>query len=183
MAEVEKHVHIVPQILNGLIDSYFYSLAKEVRENSSHEILTNKVHHSIDWSKFSTGYIGAKRTIAVAMHIRSLYSRILEETLKKSSVVSFWSLESFNLYVLAPEVISRIVMDQMDLTLKESINLMELTGDYGKYIMDKIPFEDTILDLVSDEESSEEKPLDQEIATDGSEEIADGSSSPIGTVW
>lgn len=186
MKEADKHVHIVPQILNGVIDSYFYSLAKEVKESSGHEILTGKVHHSVDWSKFSTGYIGPKRTIAVAMHIKSVYSKILEETLKKSSVVSFWSLESFNLYVLAPEVISRIVMDQMDLSLKDSLNLMELTADYGKYIMDRIPFEDILPELSSDDEAchqelsddnaSHEKPLDEDIPTDA-------SSSPIGTVW
>ncbi|GMF03563.1 unnamed protein product [[Candida] boidinii] len=59
--------------------------------------------------------------------------------MKTNKIIRFWSTINFNLYVLTPEIISRITKNEFRLKeIDDSYDLMELTSDYGWFVADNI---------------------------------------------
>ncbi|CDK26869.1 unnamed protein product [Kuraishia capsulata CBS 1993] len=128
----------VRKIVGGSAKSYYYRLARELAETSPRELITQQELMDLKTQSFPMGYFGTKRGSAITQHILEEYSqeiRDLEE--RGDKVVKFLSVERFASMVLTCEVLARGARKEFSLpSLEDAYNLLELTCDYGWYIMD-----------------------------------------------
>ncbi|ODQ80358.1 hypothetical protein BABINDRAFT_161308 [Babjeviella inositovora NRRL Y-12698] len=140
LKRLAPHLSLVPQILAGSQTSYFYSLARDIQDRSSNEEITLKEFSSLQISKlFSCGYIGPKRQTIAFLAIQKRYSAELLAAYSKNSTLRFWSIDSFASYVLANELLCRLVIEDYKCSEDQAYAVMESTADYGKYIADRVP--------------------------------------------
>lgn len=136
--ETEKYMKIIPEILNGDLPSYFYAEAEKICNNSHRTMITDDEIISLNKNKY-TGYMGSKRSAIVSNVITNEFGGLLNEKMKTNKIIRFWSTINFNLYVLTPEIISRITKNEFRLKeIDDSYDLMELTSDYGWFVADNI---------------------------------------------
>lgn len=145
LERIEKHLHIIPELLAGKIEmSYFYDLAKEQQRKSIGETINFKEKLLIDWSKFFGGYYGFKRQLFVASVIISKCRKELNSALKKNSTLAYWTPPGFSTYVLANEIIIRLIMEDFKCNFDKAENIIRETSDYGVVILDTVELNDDL---------------------------------------
>ncbi|GAV28261.1 hypothetical protein PMKS-001731 [Pichia membranifaciens] len=90
------------------------------------------------------GYIGAVRGFHIGKAIErdSTLRNLIKEKAKFSRVINFWGIDNFTQYVLAPEVIAHIVLEQGKLEdLDAAYDEMEETNDYGIFVTNTVDIE------------------------------------------
>lgn len=162
---VEKYRAVVIDILEGQIGSYFYNEAKKLQQASPLMTIRGEDISNLPKERFY-GYIGAVRGFHIGKAIERdpTLRNLIKEKAKFSKVINFWGVDNFTQYVLAPEVIAHIVLEQGKLEdLDAAYDEMEETNDYGIFVTNTVDIEgkdsiDTPLDeeniefIVSEEE-------------------------------
>jgi hypothetical protein len=141
VARSQNHLGCVPLILKGELVSMYYAEAAEIRKRSSSLTASNTEFNRIEFSRFTIGFYGLKRQAVLAQLIAEKYKDEIQETLRKNKTMEWWSKSSFVLYVLAPEVATRIAAEELSIDLDDAADLFLETIDYGKYITDLAPIE------------------------------------------
>lgn len=137
MERTSKHLNIIPQILKGKIEtSFFYDLAKNQFQSSSHETMSQKEKWNIDWHKFFAGYYGFKRQLFVASLIISKFKRDLHIAANKNKTVSYWTINGFSTFVLANEIILKFTMEDLDCDMSKAERIIQESSEYGTVVSD-----------------------------------------------
>ncbi|GEQ70785.1 hypothetical protein JCM33374_g4464 [Metschnikowia sp. JCM 33374] len=101
-------------------------------------------HTTLDlpWSSFIGGFYGFHRQHFISSLIEAKHGDILCKCRNKT--VIYWSPDMFSMYVLANEIIIRLVMEDMKLSWKQAEALLQETSDYGISIADAIDMDDDL---------------------------------------
>lgn len=143
----EKHMEIVPRILNGKESTLdYYELARTQQRNSAHAIMSSDEKWSIDWEKYHGGYFGFKRQLIVGNVISKKYEDILLEKAKKNKVVLYWTISGFSTFVLANEILIRMAMEDMGWDFEKTHEFMRNLTDYGRILADSVEIKDDLED-------------------------------------
>jgi len=141
-SRTEKHIPLLKGILSGHRRSHFYDIARGISQESLHPFITDLELINVSKDRFH-GYYGAVRAHVISAYIIDKLGPLLKEKFHRNRVMKFWRTDYFALYVLASEVIARLVEEDMQFdTLDEAYAEMQRTNDYGLYVMDKIQLED-----------------------------------------
>lgn len=141
-SRVMKHKAIIPDILNGSIASHYYNLANQQYKSSNNSSMTTEDNWQINWSKFIGGYYGLKRQQFIALILLSEFKLLIQNV--KNATVNYWNYNQFTTYVLANEIIIRLVMEDMGYSQSKAELFLEDTQDYGQYITDTVPLVDDL---------------------------------------
>lgn len=134
--EFEKHRSCVLQIIKGEIVSAYYAQAAEIVKKSSSTTASQEDFNNIRLSEFTIGYFGIKRQATIAQFISREFKQELQRSTLTNATVSWWSKDSFVLYILAAEVAARIAAEQLNIDVLDVYDLFAETVDYGKYVTD-----------------------------------------------
>ena len=140
---VEKYRPLVIDILEGQIGSYFYNEAKRLQQASPLMTIRGEDISNLPKERYY-GYIGAVRGFHIGKAIErdSTLRNLIKEKAKFSKVINFWGIDNFTQYVLAPEVIAHIVLEQGKLEdLDAAYDEMEETNDYGIFVTNTVDIE------------------------------------------
>lgn len=136
---IEPLLEVVPRLLAGEEDlSIFYNLAHEQYKSLPHLTMTSRETFEIPFQKYVAGYYGLLRQNFVSMLIQAKYGDLLRKSRNKT--VLYWSPDMFATYVLANEIILRLVMEDMEMSKLQAESFLQKTADYGTYIADEIEF-------------------------------------------
>ncbi|KAG0682618.1 Restriction of telomere capping protein 4 [Pichia californica] len=133
---VKKYRKVLVDILNGEIGSFFYTEAKVLQQSSPMMSIKGDEIHNLPKHRFY-GYIGAVRGFHIGKMIEndSFLNELLREKMRYSDVIKFWGINNFSQYVLAPELIAHLILDEGKLEdLDEAYDIMEDTNDYGMFV-------------------------------------------------
>ena len=134
------HLSICNYILSGRLSSLYYTHAKELQVQSRRDVLTTADLRNANLLKFTAGYFGLKRQAIVGMLILERYRE--ELTHNKNPVVTFWGPSDFANYVLAPEVLCYLCMEDFHLTdIEDAWEIMQNTTEFGTKVADNDPLE------------------------------------------
>lgn len=139
---VLSHKSIIPHILNGTTASHYYNLAKQQYKSSNNSSMTKADNWQINWASFIGGYYGLKRQQFVALILLSEFKSLIQNI--KNATVSYWNYHQFTTYVLANEIIIRLVMKDMHCSQIKAENIILETHEYGQFITDTIPLIDDL---------------------------------------
>lgn len=140
---VDAHIDIIPKILAGENElSFYYTLALDQRKLLKHSTMTLEERWDIEWAKYIGGYYGLQRQLFISTLIQNKYSELLSKSSNKT--VKYWTPDMFATYVLANEIILKLVMEDMDVLKPEAEKLMKDTIDYGCKIADDEEFQDDL---------------------------------------
>ncbi|QPG77072.1 hypothetical protein FOA43_004470 [Brettanomyces nanus] len=138
---VDEKIEVVKEIVEGRKKSHFYKLAKQYSRSSSKPFLTDLELINLPKQRYF-GYFGVVRSYIIAKRIEEKLGMIIRSESKENKVIEFWGVNYYALYVLTPEVIARMVKQEMGFgTLHEAYEEMEKTNDYGLFVMDKVKLE------------------------------------------
>lgn len=141
--KVGKHLEVIPKILAGEEElSFYYTLASDQRKQLLHLVMTLDERWDIKWEKYVAGFYGLKRQNFVASLIQAKYLHLLMKLTNKT--VRYWGPDMFATYVLANEIILRLVMEDLDLEKDLAEKLLKDTVDYGCKLADEKKFEDDL---------------------------------------
>lgn len=139
----EKHIEIVPRILAGEEElSFYYTLALDQRKLLKHSTMTLEERWDINWSKYIGGFYGLQRQLFISTMIQNKYNDLLSKSTNKT--VKYWTPDMFATYVLANEIILKLVMEDMELLKPEAEKLMKDTVDFGFKVADDEEFQDDL---------------------------------------
>ncbi|GMM27881.1 Rtc4 protein [Martiniozyma asiatica (nom. inval.)] len=160
--EIDKVVkelqNYIIDILKGKVGSFFYTQAKNIQRKSKRNMITDDELISLPKNIYY-GYIGSKRGFLIAISILDNLEikNIVDNVSLTNNVMQFWGIDAFAQYVLAPEVIAKIIMKEKNLKdLELAYDEMEYSNDYGFYIMNNIKVLDRF-DLQHAQESEKAK--------------------------
>ncbi|EGW31973.1 uncharacterized protein SPAPADRAFT_66652 [Spathaspora passalidarum NRRL Y-27907] len=152
----EKHIDIIPKILRGkLPPSFYYDLAKKQRDKSIHETMGGTEKFQINWESFYGGYYGLKRQSIIGTLISNRFQQELKRSANTNRTVSYWTIPRFCTYVLANEILIRMVMEDMKCDFEKAEEIISATTDYGIVVADSMEVEFDLDD--SDESSSDQE--------------------------
>lgn len=138
-----EHIDIIPRILAGEEElSFYYTLALEQRKMLNHSTMTLEERWDIKWEKYIGGFYGLQRQLFISTLLQNKYSELLSKSLNKT--VKYWTPDMFSTYVLANEIILKLVMEDMGLLKPDAEKLMKDTVDYGCKVADDIDFHDDL---------------------------------------
>ncbi|KAG0668963.1 Restriction of telomere capping protein 4 [Maudiozyma exigua] len=133
-------------ILNGKVQSGYYSRAKQMSKESKVSYLSTNEMRRLDLTYFFAGYYGLMRQYLVGQMIVNEFRDKLERS--KSPVLRWWGTEDFSSYVLAPDVLTELCISEMGLKpgkeedevdVKERVfSLFQDTKDFGLKIADQV---------------------------------------------
>lgn len=139
----EQHLDLIPRILAGEEElSFYYTLALQQRKSLAHTTMTLEERWNIQWEKYVGGYFGLKRQLFVSMLIQNRYKDLLSRSSNKT--VHYWTPDMFATYVLANEIILRLVMDDLGVSKRAAEQIMRETVDYGCKLADEQAFADDL---------------------------------------
>lgn len=139
----QKHLAVIPSLLAGEEEMLvYYTLAVEQRKQLKRKVMDQEDRDSITWKNHIGGFYGLERQHFVSSLILEQFSGLLRKSLNKTIV--YWTPEGFSAYVLANEIILRIVMDDMGVSMDEAERLLKDTRNYGCFVADKVPFENDL---------------------------------------
>lgn len=139
----EKHIELIPRILAGEEElSFYYTLALDQRKKLKHSTMTLQERWDIKWEKYVAGFYGLKRQVFISSLIQNRYKDLLAKSTNKT--VKYWTPDMFATYVLANEIILKLVMEDMDLAKPQAEKLLKDTVDYGCKMADEEEFEDDL---------------------------------------
>lgn len=140
---VERYRPVLIDILEGQVGSYFYNEAKKLQQASPLMTIRGEDLLNLPKKRYY-GYIGAVRGFHIGKAIERdpVLRNIMREKIKFSKVINFWGIDNFTQYVLAPEVIAHIVLEQGNLQdLDAAYDEMEETNDYGIFVTNTVDIE------------------------------------------
>lgn len=139
----EQHIDIIPKILAGEEElSFYYTLALQQRKNLKHSTMTLEERWDIKWEKYIGGFYGLQRQLFILTLIQNRYKDVLVKSSNKT--VKYWTPDMFATYVLANEIILKLVMEDMELSKPEAEKLLKDTVDYGCKLADGQEFKDDL---------------------------------------
>lgn len=140
---VSETISIIPSLLDGTEElSYHYTRASEQRKQLKNATMSSNERWDIDWSKYIGGFYGLRRQTFISTLIQSKYAELLSKNRNKT--VLYWSTDMFCTYVLANEIILRLIMADTGKTKEEAEDMMKDTVDYGSHIADDEIFADDL---------------------------------------
>ncbi|CDO92782.1 unnamed protein product [Kluyveromyces dobzhanskii CBS 2104] len=161
-SRVNKHISICDAILTGEVPSLYYTMAKSVQKQSCREVITNEELRDLNILKFTAGYFGSRRQAIVGMLILEIYGERLRKN--KNPVVSFWGPYDFSQYVLAPEVLCYLCMEDFKLTkIEDAWDITQATIEFGTMVADMNPLE--IYEITTEEENLKKLNLGREYSS------------------
>lgn len=141
----ERQLPLIKRILHGKHKvSIFYEMAKQKQAASEHQTITSVEKLDIDWRRFCGGYYGFKRQYYIASVIENALRNTLRNSESRNRTIEYWTIPSFTAYVLANEVIIRLVMKDMDYKYDDAEALVLETSEYGYVVSDSIELEDDL---------------------------------------
>lgn len=151
--KIKPYFGILAKILDGEIDSYFYTIAQHEMNKSKFNTIQAFEFSNLPLNKLQCGFLGKKRSMIVKQKIYLKFETKLANSQDK--LLQWFGADNFTTYVLLPEIISFMIKDDFKLSsIDKAIDLMELTTDYGLYIMDKIDVDTE--DYDSDEDDDQD---------------------------
>jgi hypothetical protein len=134
------HLDIVPQILAGKISTcYIYPMAKAAAARSPHATMSQLEKFEVDWRRYFGGYYGFERQSFIASLILDRYTAELLAA-HHNKVVSYWTTAGFATFVLANEVIIRLIMADFGCGFERAEAIMRESTDYGLEVADATDF-------------------------------------------
>lgn len=167
LSRAEAHFDIIPKLLDGdLPVSSYFKQARRQRKSSKLQVMDTNEHWHIDWEQYFAGYYGFKRQSIIGEHIaKKFYKQLLN---CDSDTVVYWTIPKFCTYILANEIIIRMVMEdiqrgrykgkkikQQEL-IKEAERIIRETVEYGTVVADSIEVENDI-DFPEDDKKKKTK--------------------------
>lgn len=144
-SRVNNYLHIIPRLLDGTETmSVFYSRAKAFQKAGKFETMRQKDKQNIQWDLVTSGYFGSKRQHFISDLILSEYRRLVTDATKTNATVRFWGVADFLTYVLANEIVLRLVMEDFNCTIARAEDIVQSTVEYGSAITDGIDLEDEL---------------------------------------
>lgn len=138
---------IVKDMYRGVIDSHYKFQATQACTNSQYGFLSTKEFRSMDLTKFTAGYYGLKRQLRVGEEILKHYKAFLLK--RQGNTMKWWGLADFANYVLAPEVLTSLCIQEMRLgddiydrsTRDKAYDIFTNTTEFGLLVADSDPLE------------------------------------------
>lgn len=142
-ARVAKHLPVIPRLLAGEEElSFYYTLAHLQRKGLPHKTMTLAERWDIRWDRYVCGFYGLRRQQFISTLIQAAHNDVLAKSTNKT--IMYWTPDMFSTYVLANEVILRIVGEDTGLDRGAVEKLMRETADYGCHLADEIELEDDL---------------------------------------
>lgn len=140
---VSEIIAIIPSLLDGTEElSYHYTRASEQRKQLKNATMSSNERWDVDWSRYIGGFYGLRRQTFISTLIQTKYAELLSKNRNKT--VLYWSADMFCTYVLANEIILRLVMADTGSSKEEAEKIMKDTVDYGSHIADEETFADDL---------------------------------------
>ena len=166
---VKKYEDNIIDILNGKRGSYFYMEAKKIAKNSPLLTIRDNELNNLPKNKYY-GFIGAIRGFQIGKIIENnkKVGGIINKLSKSSEIIKFWTINKFIQFIIVPEVIAMIIKDICKLKDMDDIyDEMEDTNEYGVYITNRIPIEESIIPINTDFSSDLSSELSSESDNEG----------------
>lgn len=142
--QAQKYLHVIPELLEGKVEMLvFYTLAVEQRKNSLAKIMDAAEREKVKWKNFVGGFYGFARQHCISELVFIRFRDLLFKSSNKT--IRFWTPEGFSDYVLANEIILRMVMDDMKISMKEAERVLRQTADFGCFAEEPLKDEETEL--------------------------------------
>ncbi|EDO19075.1 hypothetical protein Kpol_2000p40 [Vanderwaltozyma polyspora DSM 70294] len=110
---IKPYMDIIIQLLKGKLQSVYYDSAKQAFLNSERAILSAHEFRALDLKKFQAGYYGLRRQLCVGEYIYDIYKEKICSL--KSPTARWWGPRDFSSYVLAPELLISVCIEEMGL--------------------------------------------------------------------
>ncbi|KAL6451190.1 RTC4 Restriction of telomere capping protein 4 [Candida maltosa Xu316] len=137
LKRAEKYIDVIEDIISGKIGtSCYYELAKKQCMESPHETMSNSDKFKIKWDKYFGGYYGFQRQSIIGNYIMDKLESKLIKFSNKNRTASYWNISQFSTYVLANEIIIRLIMEDMELDFDAAESFCQQTTDYGIIVAD-----------------------------------------------
>ncbi|CCE62095.1 hypothetical protein TPHA_0B04260 [Tetrapisispora phaffii CBS 4417] len=157
LAKVKPKFNIVDKILKGKMASPYYIEAKHLHKNSKKALLSTDEFRHMDMTKFQAGFYGLKRQLRLGQEIYNKFRVMLLSN--KSPTLKWWGALDFAQFVLAPELLLHLCIEEMNLQKKaetteeghsdEELDARELAYDlfkstivFGTSVADAYPLEE-----------------------------------------
>ena len=166
---VQKYEDNIIDILNGKRGSYFYMEAKKIAKQSPLLTIRDNELNNLPKNKYY-GFIGAIRGFQIGKIIENnkKVGGIINKLSKSSEIIKFWTINKFIQFIIVPEVIAMIIKDICKLKDMDDIyDEMEDTNEYGVYITNRIPIEESIIPINTDFSSDLSSELTSESDNEG----------------
>ncbi|RCK65234.1 Restriction of telomere capping protein 4 [Candida viswanathii] len=137
LRKADSHMKVIKKLLDGKQEPcIYYGLAKAQCSKSKHETMSQLDKWQIEWEKFHGGYYGFQRQSMIGSHILEKYENKLLNFSNGNKTVSYWGVAQFSTYVLANEIIIRMIMDDMNMDFEKAQEFCQKTTDYGNVVAD-----------------------------------------------
>lgn len=134
-ARTEQLMPLIPQLLAGKQPlSFYYTLAVNQRRRLPHAHMTQAERWDIAWAQYIGGFYGLRRQLYVGALVHARFRAQLARSTSKT--ILYWAPDMFCTYVLANEIILRLVMEDMGLDQAAAERLLRATVDYGCHVAD-----------------------------------------------
>lgn len=155
--KIQPLLRIVRDMYRGVVDSYYKFEATLVSKKSKDGILSLKEFRSLDIDKFLAGFYGFKRQLLVGEEILRQFKSFLLK--RQGETMRWWGVNDFANYVLAPEVLASLCIQEMNLgrdlydkdTREKAYELFDKTVEYGIKVADTDPLEDWEIEVEEDQ--------------------------------
>lgn len=138
-SRIEDHINIIPKILNAKLHALdYYIAARSQQAQSPHEIMSKDEKWKIDWEKYYGGYYGFKRQLIIGNFINKRFLDLLLQKSSKNKTILYWTISGFSTYVLANEIIIRLIMEDFGCLEEEAGAKAMQTTDYGSVVTDSV---------------------------------------------
>lgn len=138
---------IVKDMYRGVVDSHYKFEANKMRQSSQKAILSMQEFRNMDLSKFMAGYYGMKRQFKIGEIILQKYKPFLLK--RQGDTMKWWGVSDFAYYVLAPEVLVSLCIQEMQLSSdvydrnarETAYDIFANTVKFGTQVADQTPLE------------------------------------------
>lgn len=167
IVKIQPLLPIIRDMYKGVVDSYYKFEATSAAKMSQKAFLSIKEFRSLNIKKFLAGYYGLKRQLRVGEEILKHYKSFLLK--RQGDTMKWWGVTDFANYVLAPEVLTSLCIQEMKLgndiyhkeTREQAYEIFDKTGQFGLVVADNDPLESW--EIVMEEERLRELGLNPEI--------------------
>lgn len=147
IARVQPLLRLVKDLFKNRIASYYKHEATDAFKTSSNAILSLDEFRSMDIGRFMAGYYGLKRQLSVGEEILRQFKPFLIK--RQGKTMKWWGVADFANYVLAPEVLASLCIQEMALgddiydreTREKAYDIFHNTTEFGLAVADAEPLE------------------------------------------
>lgn len=145
LRKVEKFLPIVNNILKDKErTSYFFDYAHAQFKTSQHETMSKEEKWEVDWTKYFGGYYGLKRQLFIGEIIKYKCKEPLRIFSQKNEMASYWTINGFTNFILANELIVRMVMEDLNCDFERAQSTVRESVNYGLRYTDIHQFNDDL---------------------------------------